>query len=95
MTTMLLHMFAAGFTVTKASLTVTADAKTKVYGTANPELTFQYSGWVNGVEAIDVAPSISTTINETTAIGIYYDAITLSGGSDNNYTFSFVPAILK
>jgi len=78
------------FTVTKANLTVTADAKTKVYGEANPVLTFLYSGWVNGVETIDAAPSITTTVDGTTIVGTYTDAITLSGGLDNNYTFSFV-----
>jgi gliding motility-associated-like protein len=83
--------FDISVTVTKAMLTATDDAKTKVYGAANPSLTFQYSGWVNGVEAIDAAPSITTTVNGTTVVGSYSNAITLSGGSDNNYTFSFVP----
>ena len=81
--------------VTKAILTVTAEPKTKVYGEANPTLTFQYSGWVNGVEAIDVAPSIITTLDGTTLVGTYTDAITLSGGSDNNYTFSLVSGDLE
>ena len=85
---------AADFSVTKATLTVTADAKTKVYGEANPSLTFQYSGWVNGVEAIDDAPSITTTVDGTTIVGTYTDAITLSGGSDNNYTFNLVAGAL-
>jgi gliding motility-associated-like protein len=86
---------AANFPVTKATLTVTADAKTKVYGEANPTLTFLYSGWVNGVETIDVAPSITTTVDGTTIVGTYADAITLSGGSDNNYTFSLVSGDLE
>ena len=81
---------ASDFTVIKATLTATADAKTKVYGEANPALTFQYSGWVNGVEAIDVAPSITTTVDGTTIVGTYTDAITLNEGLDNNYIFSFV-----
>ncbi|NEU06717.1 hypothetical protein GZH53_00170, partial [Flavihumibacter sp. R14] len=64
--------FVAGdFTVTKAVLTVTADNQTKVYGASNPALTFQYTGWVNGVEAIDTAPTASTTVNETTNVGSY------------------------
>jgi len=77
-------------TINKATLVVTADNQTKVYGTANPPLTFQYSGWVNGVEAIDIAPTISTTVDGTTAVGSYPGSITLTGGSDNNYTFNFV-----
>ena len=81
---------AGNFEVTKAVLTATADNQTKVYGEANPTLTFQYIGWVNGVEAIDVAPSISTAVDGTTVVGSYSNAITLSGGSDNNYTFNLV-----
>jgi hypothetical protein len=72
-------------TVNKAELTVTADDQTKVYGKENPELTFSYSGWVNGDEALDEAPAITTTVDATTGAGIYTGAITLSGGSDNNY----------
>ncbi len=83
-----------GIDVTKAVLTATAEPKTKVYGEANPLLTFLYSGWVNGVETIDGAPSITTTVDGTTIVGTYTDAITLSGGSDNNYTFSFVSGAL-
>ncbi len=79
-------------TVNKATLTVAADAQTKVYGNDNPTLTFQYSGWVNGVETIDTPPSISTTVDGTTNVGTYNNSITLSGGADNNYVFSYVPA---
>ncbi|NEU06687.1 hypothetical protein GZH53_00020, partial [Flavihumibacter sp. R14] len=70
------------FNVTKAVLTVTADNQTKVYGASNPALTFQYSGWVNGVETIDTAPTASTTVNGTTNVGSYPGAITLAGGLD-------------
>src|SRR5262249_29197521 len=35
-------------TVTAATLTITANDKSKVYGTANPALTVSYSGFVNG-----------------------------------------------
>ena len=82
-------------TVTKASLTITADNKSKVYGEANPALTFRYSGWKNGEEPIDTPPTIATTVNTTTAAGTYTGAITLSGGLDNNYTFSYVPANME
>ncbi|MFA5328893.1 MAG: MBG domain-containing protein, partial [Prolixibacteraceae bacterium] len=84
-------LVAGDFEVTKAVLTATADDQTKVYGSANPTLTFQYSGWVNGVETIDTPPAISTTVDGTTEVGSYANAITLSGGTDNNYTFSLVP----
>ena len=35
------------FTVAKATLTVTADAKSRVYGAANPTLTATITGYVN------------------------------------------------
>jgi hypothetical protein len=77
-------------TVTKAELTVTADNQTKVYGSANPTLTFKYRGWVNGEETIDTPPTISTTVDKISGANIYVDAITLSGGIDNSYTFKLI-----
>ena len=84
------NLVAGNFAVTKAVLTATADNQTKVYGAANPTLTMQYSGWVNGVETIGTPPSIATTVDGTTAVGTHIGAITLSGGEDNNYTFNLV-----
>jgi len=82
------------FEVTKATLTVTVDAQTKVYGEANPTLTFQYSGWKNDEDesVLDTKPSASTTVDETSSVGTYTDAISVSGGVDNNYSFTYVPA---
>ncbi len=75
-------------------LMVTADDKTKIYGEANPELTFSYSGWVNNdaISDLDTLPVISTLADETSGAGTY--EIMLSGGSDNNYTYTFVNAEL-
>ena len=86
----------ADLTVTKATLTVTADAKTKVYGEANPDLTFQYSGWLNGDDSEDLAtkPSASTLVSVTSPVDIYSGAITVADGMDENYSFSYVPADL-
>jgi len=85
---------AGAFTVTKATLTVTADAQTKVYGAANPTLTFKYSGWQNGDDADDLTtkPSATTTVSLTTPAGTNPSAITLAGGADENYDFSYVAA---
>jgi hypothetical protein len=84
----------ADFNVTAATLTITADAKIKVYGEANPVLTYQYSGWKNGENAsvLTVTPTISTTVTQTTSVGTYPDAIIVSGGAAANYTFTYVPA---
>jgi gliding motility-associated-like protein len=82
---------AADFSVTKATLTVTADTKTKVYGEANPSLTFQYSGWLNGddVEDLTTKPSASTTVSVTSPVAVYTGGITVAGGVDENYNFSY------
>src|SRR5262249_44226201 len=52
----------ATLTVDPATLTVTADDQSRAYGAANPELTFGYSGFVNGedVSALAELPSVST-----------------------------------
>jgi gliding motility-associated-like protein len=75
-------------TVNAATLTVTAASKTKIYGEANPSLTFGYTGLVNGDTRANVEPSISTSANTSSGVGTY--SITLSGGSDPNYNLSLV-----
>ena len=82
------------FTVNKASLTVTADNKSKTYGEANPALTFVYSGFVNSENSsvLDTEPTASTTAATGSDAGAY--TITVSGGSDNNYSYSYVTGTL-
>src|SRR5262249_27509786 len=46
-------------TVNKATLTVTPDAKSKTYGSANPALTYTLSGFVNGETSGVVSGSAS------------------------------------
>ena len=84
----------ADFEVTTATLTVTADAKTKFYGSANPALTYQYAGFVNGEDESDLTmePTASATINLTASVGLYDDEITLAGGDDENYSFTYFAA---
>ena len=81
-------------TVTKATLTVTADPQTKVYGTANPTLTFQYSGWHNGdgVGNLTTVPTASTTVTTASTVGTYTGAISVTGGVASNYDFTYVAA---
>ncbi len=81
-------------TVNKATLTVTADSQTKSFGAPNPTLTFQYSGWKNSdtETVLDTQPIASTTVSVTTSPGTYANAITVSGGIDNNYDFTYVSA---
>jgi ELWxxDGT repeat protein len=80
--------------VLKASLTATAADKSRTYGSANPPLTINYSGFVNGdsPSVIDSAPVASTTATLTSTVGTY--PITLTGGSDNDYNLTLVNGTL-
>ncbi|MEQ6120772.1 cadherin domain-containing protein [Reichenbachiella sp. MALMAid0571] len=73
------------FSIQKALLTATADNKSRVFGGENPELTIQYSGFVNGDVQADLAekPIASTSAVPTSNVGEY--AIEVTGGSDANY----------
>lgn len=87
--------YTRSLTVTKASLTFTADNKTRRYNEPNPELTYTITGFKTGEDqsVIDILPSIQTTAELSSPAGNY--PITLSGGSDNNYNFIFVNGTLS
>ncbi len=80
--------------ITPAPLTVTADNKSRLYGTNNPTLTASYSGFVHGetllTSGVTGSPSLSTSATTTSPPGSY--AIPASAGSlsASNYTFQFV-----
>lgn len=81
-------------TVGKAVLTITADGKSRAYLEANPELTFTCTGFAYGedLSVLDVTPAVSTEAIESSPVGTY--AITLAGGSDNNYDYVLENGIL-
>ena len=81
-------------TVNKATVTVTADNKARVYNVAEPPFTLTYLGFVNGETAavLDVPPTASTTATQSSPVGSY--PITVSGASDNNYSFNYVGGTL-
>src|SRR5690606_36238697 len=85
---------AGTITITKATLTVTAQNASRAYGAANPVFTFTYSGFVNGETAtvLTSTPTASTTATQTSAVGTY--PITVSDGVDDNYAFNYVPGVL-
>ncbi len=85
---------ASDFNITRAMLTVTATPQEKIYGSANPDLTFIYSGFMNSQDesALAVKPAASATVDENTVTGVYAGTITVSGGDDANYDFTYVPA---
>ena len=81
-------------TVNKAPLLVTAESKSRKFVEANPAFTLTYSGFKNNETSavIDAAPTASTTATPTSNTGTY--PITVSGGTDNNYTFSYTAGTL-
>jgi len=81
-------------TVNNAPLFLTAIRQTKVAGTANPYLTFNYTGFVNNDNAgYFTSPAvISTTATLTSPVGKY--PITVTGGSIANYNLIYIPDTL-
>ncbi len=83
--------FVAGkLTVTPASLTVTAESQTRVYGTANPALTASFAGLVNGDTMTLTAgtATLTTTALPNSPVGTY--PIVASGVTNADYTISYV-----
>ncbi len=81
--------------VNKATLTITANAATKVYGAALPTFTYASSGWQNGDTSslITGAPSLTTTCTAASHVSASPCTITAAVGTLNtlaNYTYSFV-----
>jgi hypothetical protein len=79
-------------TVNKASLTVTADNDSRVYGAANPTFTSTISGFVNG-ESFSSAgvtgdASVTTTATATSNVGTYATVPTAGTLAAANYSFN-------
>jgi Bacterial Ig-like domain (group 3)/MBG domain (YGX type) len=82
------------FTVAPVALTITANAKTRLYGDANPAFDATYSGFVlnEGPGNLTGALSCTTTATASSAVGTY--PITCSGQSATNYVISYVNGTL-
>ncbi len=81
-------------TIGAATLTITADDKTKAYGQALPVLTASYSGFVNGddTNSLTALAALATTATTVSNVGTY--PITASGASSTNYSFNYVAGTL-
>ena len=79
----------SNFTITKATLTITAENKTKTQGDPNPAFTFTYSGFVAGENptSLTTLPTATCTANNNSAVGSY--PIIPAGGVAANYTFVY------
>lgn len=81
--------------VEKASLTASAVDQSKTYGAVNPDLSITYAGFVNSDDKSDLTtePIAICTATQSNAVGTY--AITVTGGADNNYDFTYVDGQLS
>ena len=77
----------ASFSITPKSATVTADAKTKVYGSADPALTYSTTGLV-GLD------SLTGALTRAPGEGVGSYAITQGTVDNPNYSITFVGANL-
>ena len=76
---------------TTATLTVTANNATRVYGAANPT----FSGMVTGAETGDAfTESFATTATTTSAVGSYPIVPSVTGSNLGNYTVNIVNGTL-
>jgi MBG domain (YGX type)/Domain of unknown function (DUF4214) len=87
----------ADLVVNPASLTITANNQTKVYGDALPTLTASYTGFVNGdtSASLTTAPTITTTATPASHVSGNPYSITASAAVDSNYTISYVAGTLS
>ncbi|PKB16498.1 MBG domain-containing protein [Flavobacterium sp. 5] len=84
--------------INKAALTVTADAKSKTYGAANPALTVTYTGFMNGetlaTSGITGSPSVTTTATGSSAVGTYPISVAVGTLASSNYSFTYAAGTL-
>ena len=83
-----LNYTSANLTVTQRAITVTADAKSRAYGDANPALTYQVggSGLVNGDSLSGALATSATTASNVGVYGINQGTLAASGNYAVNYT---------
>ena len=81
-------------TITKAPLTVTAQSCSKKQGEDNPAFELIYTGWklTDDVSVLTALPVAATDATKDSPAGEY--AITVSGGSAQNYSFVYVGGTL-
>ncbi|BCG78600.1 MBG domain-containing protein [Mesorhizobium sp. 113-3-3] len=82
----------ANLSVTKRAITVTADAGTRVYGDANPALTYQLTSG-NFVNGDSLGGSLATTATTASGVGSY--AITQGTLANSNYAITYVGSNLS
>lgn len=81
--------------ITPITLQVFIENQTRVYGAANPPLTFSIEGFIEGdsLPDIDTPPDIRTSATNRSSVGNY--SIVACCGEDNNYLFNYHPGNLS
>jgi hypothetical protein len=84
----------SSLSVAPASLTVTANDASKVYGDDNPAFTARYSGFVNGDDATSLigSPQFTTSANKSSGVGQY--SVHVNGVTSPNYLITSVDGTL-
>ena len=81
-------------TVTRATITVNADNKSRLYNTDNPTFTFSYSGFLNNdndnENVVVGTPTANTSATLTSDVGTYNIIPDVSELSSTNYNFTGV-----
>ena len=80
--------------ITKKSLTVTADDKSVEYGDAAPTYTASYSGFVSGESKSNLSGSLSFSCSYTSSSNTGTYTITPSGHTSSNYSISYAAGTL-
>jgi hypothetical protein len=78
--------------VNKAALAVAADAKTKIFGAADPVFTASYAGFVNSESPVVLGGALTFDRASGEDIGSYL--VTPSGLTSDNYAITFNPGTL-
>src|SRR6185295_8040805 len=80
----------ANLSVTAAPMTVTADAQSRLYGAANPALTYISSGLLNGDTLSGSLATLATTASNVGTYGIAQGTL-----ANSNYAISYAGANLS
>src|SRR5262249_60990884 len=82
-------------TITQAPLTVTANNLTRAFGTLNPPLTYQITGFVNGqtlaTSGVTGSPDLSTAATAASPIAPYPINLVQATLAASNYPFTHAP----
>jgi hypothetical protein len=83
------------FTVEKASLTITAENKTKPFLEPLPVLTATYSGFVNGDTSASLSAPVILTTSATASSPVGSYLIVPTNAASSNYDIIFEPGVLS